>query len=275
MALWYVGLHVFAVRAAIFAVWNISLIPVWGGTFFIVSIQYLMKTTLLLLAIALCVGIVSFSQTIRYVKQGGTGTGTSWANASGNLKGILDAAAANTQIWVAAGTYKPTTGTDRNASFVMKNDVAIYGGFAGTETQLNARNFTTNITILSGDLTNNDVVTGSGASLNIANNSENSINVIKNDFTTGPPLNTTAILNGFTVKGGYSDAYLDGSGGGMLNSNASPSISNVIFTGNRANKSGGGIQNTFGSSPIFNNCTISYNHCNGNSGGWRNEQFQS
>ena len=44
-----------------------------------------------------------------------------------------------TQIWVAKGTYTPTTGTDRNASFVLRNGFTVYGGFAGTETQLSQR----------------------------------------------------------------------------------------------------------------------------------------
>jgi hypothetical protein len=40
------------------------------------------------------------------------------------------------QIWVAMGTYTPTTGTNQSVSFLLKNGVAIYGGFAGGETAL-------------------------------------------------------------------------------------------------------------------------------------------
>ena len=48
-----------------------------------------------------------------------------------------------TEVWVAAGTYYPTPAVggsgDRYKAFKMKKGVAIYGGFAGNELTLNAR----------------------------------------------------------------------------------------------------------------------------------------
>ena len=70
----------------------------------------------------------------------------------GTLQSAIAAAQAGDQIWVAAGTHTPTTGLDRNTTFSLKNDVAIYGGFAGTETGLNERNINNNVTILSGEI---------------------------------------------------------------------------------------------------------------------------
>lgn len=75
---------------------------------------------------------------IIYVKSGATGNGSAWNNAYGSLASALTAALAGDEIWVSAGTYKPTTGTDRNATFTLKNNVGIYGGFAGTETAVDS-----------------------------------------------------------------------------------------------------------------------------------------
>jgi hypothetical protein len=51
------------------------------------------------------------------------------------------------QIWVAAGTYIPIDEV-RGHSFWLKNGVKIYGGFAGTESKLEQRNWVDNETIL-------------------------------------------------------------------------------------------------------------------------------
>ena len=120
------------------------------------------------------------AQTIRYVKVGATGTGTTWANASGDLQMMINASLANDVVWVAGGVYTAPL----NGSFSMKEGVQIYGGFAGTETSLSQRNWQTNIVTLKG----------------------NGTHVIKSSNLTA-----TAALDGFTVIGG------SGSGGGMYN----------------------------------------------------------
>lgn len=80
---------------------------------------------------------------IRYVKQGGTGDGTSWKNASGDLQRMIDELADNNpqglpgEVWVAAGTYEPQSqliqGTGYSASFRMRDGISVYGGFIGGE----------------------------------------------------------------------------------------------------------------------------------------------
>src|SRR5690606_37941362 len=82
----------------------------------------------------------------------GANNGYSWADAFTDLQSALAIAASGTEIWVAKGTYKPTTGTDRNATFAMKNGVAVYGGFVGTETSRDERRWWEHETILSGDI---------------------------------------------------------------------------------------------------------------------------
>ena len=83
--------------------------------------------------VRLCAGIyllisllsVNLTAAVRYVKQGGTGNGSTWGNASGDLQAMINASGAGDQVWVAQGTYN-------NGSFVMKNGVEILGGFPNT-----------------------------------------------------------------------------------------------------------------------------------------------
>jgi len=208
----------------------------------------LKKTIVLCLFLLL---MVSVHGQIIYVKTNvtGNGNGTSWANAYTSLQPALAAATSGKQIWVAKGTYKPTTGTDRTVSFQMKNGVKIYGGFAGTETSIGQRaNYGSgeaNETILSGDIGTAEVST------------DNSYHVI---FNSG--VDNTALLDGFTITGGYADNYSEqdathAEGGGILNLNSSPEIANCCFTQNYAYM-GGGIL-TQESSPTITNCTFDSN----------------
>ena len=71
-----------------------------------------------------------------------TGDGLTWGAAKQTLGAALSQAGSGDEIWVAAGTYKPTTGTNRTISFVLKAGVGIYGGFVGTETARGQRNWT-------------------------------------------------------------------------------------------------------------------------------------
>jgi hypothetical protein len=90
---------------------------------------------------------------VRYVNEAATGSndGSSWANAYTDLQAALSAAASGDEIWVAAGTYKPTATTDRGVSFALKDGVAVYGGFLGNEASRGDRNPAANVTILSGE----------------------------------------------------------------------------------------------------------------------------
>jgi hypothetical protein len=89
-----------------------------------------------------------------YVNHATTGTnnGTSWANAFTKLQPALAAAMPGDEIWVAQGTYLPTEDTNRDSSFSLPSGVRLYGGFGGTETDLDQRDWTGHPTILSGDI---------------------------------------------------------------------------------------------------------------------------
>ena len=81
----------------------------------------------------------------------GDGSGSSWANATDKLAVAMNSIAA--EVWVAAGIYKPAV-SNRNIAFQLANGTKVYGGFAGTETKLDQRNWRANQTIFSGDITN-------------------------------------------------------------------------------------------------------------------------
>ncbi|MCQ2302074.1 MAG: right-handed parallel beta-helix repeat-containing protein, partial [Bacteroidales bacterium] len=89
--------------------------------------------------------IVPGEGNIVYVKAGGSGNGSSWANAIGDLKfALADCASMNPvpTIWVAEMTI--------DGPVKMQPGVNVYGGFAGTETSLEERNLAEHHTIIDG-----------------------------------------------------------------------------------------------------------------------------
>ena len=114
-----------------------------------------MKTKLLSLFLMVIFNTVS-AQLYVDVNATGANNGSSWTDALTDLSTAITLGnALNTDIWVAAGTYKPHA-SSRGESFIIKSNVRMYGGFNGTETSLSERDFTNNLTILSGDLSEND-----------------------------------------------------------------------------------------------------------------------
>ncbi len=218
---------------------------------------------------------------IHFVKQGASGSGSSWADASGDIQAMMDAAAdcGGGEVWVASGTYKPNrranaTGTitpnDRDNAFVMRNNVKLFGGFAGTEAALAERVLNAaQPSILSGDFNGDDNIEGAGQSLLISGNGENAHHVVISAGAVG-----TAVLDGFKVTGGFANG--SGSivvnfvsvfrtiGGGMANVSSSPTVTNSLFEGNATaflslSDGGGGIGNSEGSSLIISNSTFTKN----------------
>jgi predicted outer membrane repeat protein len=199
---------------------------------------------------------------IYYVMPGGSGNCTSWATAC-DLQTALTTAGTGSEIWAAAGAYKPTTDpANRTATFQLVGGVAVYGRFAGTEISRDERNPAVNVTILSGDLNGDD-----GA--NFANNGENSYHVVTGAID--------AILDGVTITAGNANgdtALAQDRGGGMVNSFSnpnldSPTLTNVTFNGNQATGDGGGMYNSF-SFPMLNDVTFNGNQAAGLGGGMVN-----
>lgn len=182
---------------------------------------------------------------IIYVKRDASGAnnGSNWKDAYTQLPTALssaDSALAGVEIWMTDGTYKPTTGSTRTDTFQLKNNVEIYGGFAGTEILREQRILTTHTTILSGQ------IGGSG-------DEDNSLHVVDGSGT-----NTTAILADVTIMGGYAKpspplvpTANEDRGGGLLIVNGSPKVANVRFVHNYANLYGGGMYVEGSSSTVY------------------------
>ncbi len=76
------------------------------------------------------------------------GDGSTWAAAFSSPGPALAAAAPGDQVWIAEGTYI--------GSWTIPSDVEVYGGFDGSETALNERDFESHLTIFSGDVNQDD-----------------------------------------------------------------------------------------------------------------------
>lgn len=207
---------------------------------------------------------------IIYVDINATGNndGINWSNAFTDLHCALLIARTCpgfTTINVAAVTYKPTSGTDQTISFAMVNGISILGGYP---TGGGTRDWETNETILSDDLSGNDVFDVTNYGFQGTSGDDNSYHVVYNDSLIN--LNTTAVLDGFTISGGYAPIeatgtypnFVPGSGGGMCNISASPAIVHCTFTGNQAIHQGTGMLNYNGSSPDVSNCSFYENITN-------------
>ncbi|HYE62733.1 MAG TPA: FG-GAP-like repeat-containing protein [Phycisphaerales bacterium] len=182
-----------------------------------------------------------------YVRPGGNGGGRSWADALGSPNG---ASAQSTcrdpwEVWVAAGTYRPAPpGGDRNASFQLRSRLALFGGFAGTETTINQRDFNAHQTILSGDLQGDDV--------GFYNRADNAHHVV-----TGENLAASAILDGFIIEHG-GEGIADIGGGGIYLNGGGATIRNCLIRDNVAD-AGAGVQAISPTGLRFENCTFHNN----------------
>ncbi len=248
---------------------------------------FLLTATLLLgfsWLFALPAGAAPAATTILYVDDSATGAndGTSWTDAYIYLQDAIYFAETyvvptdTAEIWVAAGIYYPDddiTGNNNNdpvVYFHMAEEVAIYGGFAATETLRSQRDWRANLTILSGDIDQNDTTDASGIiTTTAAITGTNAAHV-----TVGSLRSATAVLDGFTITGGratlpFNFPCKEACGGGMYISDGSPTLANLTFIGNEALVNGGGIFN-YRSNPTLTNVTIEGNFAN-QGGGFFND----
>lgn len=127
-----------------------------------------------------------------YVDADATGkeTGTNWQDAYTDLQEALQRVrlGCGNEIWVAEGVYKPTDDADFcRATFKLNEKVAVYGGFAGSETQRSQRNWFKNKTVLSGQIEKGRFV---------------------DDVVTINDPNEVIVLDGFVITGGMKAAVV-------------------------------------------------------------------
>lgn len=216
-----------------------------------------------LLLLAVLAVLPAHAQTVRYVDAdaAGAATGLSWADAFPALPAALAVAQPGDEVWIAEGTYTPTDGADRAATFQLRSGVALYGGFAGDETARDQRDWTSRPTILSGDIGVPGVTT------------DNSYHVV-----TGSGTDASAVLDGVTITGARADgAFPRNRGGGVRNVGGSPTLRHVVIRDNAAFRSpdnrdafGAGMFNDAGSHPALVDVRFERNVSAGVAGGMAN-----
>lgn len=202
----------------------------------------------------------------------GAANGATWADAM-----TLQAALGNSgcdEIWLQQGLYKP--GTQRDATFAINRPLQLYGGFVGGETARGQRATNSRLTVLSGDIDNDDTTDANGIVLDANDQGgANSYNVVFLRINPANPALTRAntIIDGLTITAGRATGGGTYSGGGGLRCNAqgsecSPTLRNITFSGNYAS-SGGAIYtsgNNGIASPLISHATFTGN-VSGGSGG--------
>ncbi|MDD5454564.1 MAG: choice-of-anchor L domain-containing protein [Candidatus Ratteibacteria bacterium] len=193
------------------------------------------------------------------------GDGRTWATAFKYLQDALNniELKAGDEIRVACGIQKPDRAetfyiepTDKTASFQLINGIVVKGGYAGLSnpSNPNERDTVNYKTILSGDL---------GVE---SEDSDNSYHVVNGSNT-----DATTILDGFTITCGNATGSSEKAfGGGLFNRGiqaGSPTITNCIFTYNRAYYGGAVHNGPFPGSPpkeqnlrtVLTNCIFDNN----------------
>ena len=222
---------------------------------------------------------------IRYVQPDGTGDGTSWETASGDLQAMIDELAEQNpqglpgEVWVAAGEYEPLEqlipGTGYSASFRMRDGISVYGGFAGTEDTKGERGRGT----MPWDYTNKTILQAAyydPANLLWENNRWTLTSDSRHVVWFAPMPGEDAAfahvttLDGVTIRGGYAqggtgmaEGFVTDCGAGVYMDGANAYLSGCIVTQNYATADGGGVYLRQGR---VQGCLLSNNNADGAGG---------
>lgn len=134
-----------------------------------------------------------------YVHAGASGSvtnGLSWDTAFRKIQDAILASSSGDELWVAAGTYAQ--------GITLKEGIALFGGFSGTETERNQRNWNQHKSILDGGRT--------GRVISIRT-----------------PVQAQTRVDGFVIRNGSSDFA-----GGVYSAGGNLVFANNLVTGNEA-----------------------------------------
>ena len=187
----------------------------------------------LLFATALLLSFASAQAAVCRASPTGTGDGSTWAQAAPLPAALANAAC--TEVWLAQGSYSQSADAD---GFRIERNLALYGGFTGTEGTLAERPAPVNASAT--------VLDGQGVR-----------RVLYLDGTTpGGPITASTVIDGLSIVNG---SAFDHGGGLLCHGPCSPRITRVVFWGNLAAGSGGALYNRAMSSPHISHSTFGSN----------------
>ena len=199
----------------------------------------------------LCAGLVAgaslTAQADLYVDQSvpiGVNDGLSWATAFPTLDQALIASSPGDEIWVATGIYTPrqlaVPGVPRSATFPVRRNITVIGGFAGTETSFSQ--WPALPCVLNGEVGN------------LSSTADNLFHIVtaENDAF-------GSSLRGFTFTGGNADGGTVTGGGAILAFNNSfLQVADCDFSGNLGIDGGAIYINQIGG-VLLKRCTFTDN----------------
>ncbi|MBK1442374.1 hypothetical protein JHJ32_20415, partial [Parapedobacter sp. ISTM3] len=182
------------------------------------------------------------AQTIIYVSTHGAGDGSSWTQPSGLIDAVTSAPP-DAQIWLKQGIYEMTQTLEFQYG---QSGISLFGGFNGTETNLNQRDYESNETILDGL------------------NERRIVNIDEERI----------VLDGLTLRHGFVTGENEG-GAAIYIRDSETQLRNCVFFANvsRGSRGAGAIYNRSGSGLLIENCLFENNenpyveYPNGSNGG--------
>ena len=200
-----------------------------------------------------------------FIKPGATGKGTSWEDAT-DLGEALKACATADKLYLAAGTYTPTQyaggSSDADKTFLLTQNVRIYGGYPANPKAGDAADPAVNKTILSGNESSTNHV------FVIAAPKDDDYSIQINGITVRGGCNTSTKAGSNKLNGEY---FFTGYGAGVYVLGSKVKFTNCFIKDNKSVKFACGMFSTNNSYVEMEHCEITDNMVeNGNAAGIHN-----